>query len=80
MPRAKVAVTIDQETLRRVDQLVRHARFPNRSRAIEYALTAQLDRLERTRLAAECAKLDPTIERKLAELGLAADEKDWPAY
>jgi Arc/MetJ-type ribon-helix-helix transcriptional regulator len=80
MRKAKVAVTIDQETLRRVDRLVRDARFPNRSQAIEYALAAQLARLERTRLADECAKLDPAIEQKLADMGLAADGKDWPEY
>ena len=80
MSKAKVAVTIDEETLRRVDRLVRDARFPNRSRAIEYALAAQLDRLERTRLADECAKLDRAVERKMADEGLAADTKDWPEY
>ncbi len=80
MPKAKVAVTIDEQTLRRVDRLVRHARFPNRSQAIEYALAAQLDRLERTRLADECAKLDDSAERKLADEGLTADAKDWPEY
>ena len=80
MPKAKVAVTIDQQMLRRVDRLVRHALVPNRSQAIECALAAQLDRLERTRLADECAKLDPIVERKLADVGLAADAKDWPEY
>ena len=76
----KVAITIDEETLRRVDRLVRHARFPNRSRAIECALAAHLDRLERTRLEDECAKLDAAAERKLADEGLAADARDWPEY
>ncbi len=80
MTKAKVAVTIDQETLRRVDRLVRHARFMNRSQAIEYALTAELERLERMRLADESAKLDPGNEQTLAEMGLAADGKDWPPY
>jgi metal-responsive CopG/Arc/MetJ family transcriptional regulator len=80
MPKSKVAVTIEKETLRRVDRLVRQSRFPNRSQAIEYALAAQLNRLERTRLADECAKLDRTVEQKLADVGLAADAKDWPEY
>jgi Arc/MetJ-type ribon-helix-helix transcriptional regulator len=80
MPKSKVAVTIEEETLRRVDRLVRQSRFPNRSQAIEYALAAQLNRLERTRLADECAKLDRTAEQKLADVGLAADAKDWPEY
>jgi Arc/MetJ-type ribon-helix-helix transcriptional regulator len=80
MPKAKIAVTLDTQTLRRVDRLVRDARYPNRSQAIEAAVAAQLERLERGRLAEECAKLDPTAERALAEEGLNADVASWPEY
>ncbi|MEP7347466.1 MAG: ribbon-helix-helix domain-containing protein [Gemmatimonadaceae bacterium] len=80
MPKAKVAVTLDTETLRRVDRLVRDARYPNRSQAIEAAVTEQLDRLERRRLVEECAKLDPAAERAMAEEGLSADADGWPEY
>jgi Arc/MetJ-type ribon-helix-helix transcriptional regulator len=80
MPKAKVAVTLDAATLRRVDRLVQSARYPNRSQAIEAAITEQLDRLERRRLIDECAKLDPAEERALAEEGLAADVAEWPEY
>ena len=80
MPKAKVAVTLDTVTLRRVDRLVRDARYPNRSQAIEAAVAAQLDRLEHRRLIEECAKLDPVEERALAEEGLAADVAEWPDY
>ena len=80
MPKAKVAVTLDTRTLRRVDRLVRDARFPNRSQAIESAIAEQLDRLDRRRLAEECAKLDPAAERAMAEEGLGADSALWPEY
>jgi Arc/MetJ-type ribon-helix-helix transcriptional regulator len=80
MPKTKVGVTLDSQTLRRVDRLVRDARFPNRSQAIEAAVAAQLERLERRRLAEECARLDPAAERALAEEGLRADASAWPAY
>jgi Arc/MetJ-type ribon-helix-helix transcriptional regulator len=80
MPKAKVAVTLDAQTLRRVDRLVRDARYPNRSQAIEAAVSEQLDRLERRRLAEECAKLDPAAERALAEEGLDPDLAQWPEY
>ena len=80
MPKAKVAVTLDTVTLRRVDQLVRDARYPNRSQAIEAAVAAQLDRLEHRRLIDECAKLDPVEERAMAEEGFAADVAEWPEY
>ncbi len=80
MPKAKVAVTLDARTLRRVDRLVRDARYPNRSQAIEAAVAEQLDRLERRRLVEECAKLDPAAERAMAEEGLGADTAGWPEY
>ena len=80
MAKTKVAVTLDTQTLRRVDRLVRDARYPNRSQAIEAAVATQRERLERRRLAEECAKLDPAAERALAEEGLSADVTAWPEY
>ena len=41
--------------------------MPNRSQAVQAALTESLQRLARTRLACECAKLDP--EEEAAEEG-----------
>jgi metal-responsive CopG/Arc/MetJ family transcriptional regulator len=80
MPKAKVAVTLDSELIDRVDRLVRAAQFPNRSQAIEVALAEKLERLDRGRLARECAKLDPNEERALADEGLSADQASWPEY
>ena len=80
MTKMKVAVTLDADLLDQVDLLVRERRFPNRSQAIESALAEKLERLSRTRLARECAKLDPAEERRLADEGLSEDLKSWPAY
>jgi len=80
MARLKVAVSLDENTLRRLDQLVRRAVFPNRSRAIQSALDEKLERVERSRLARECAKLDPAFEKALAEEGLSEDLSQWPEY
>ncbi len=80
MRTAKIAITLDHATLTKLDRLVQERRFANRSRAIQEALHDKLERLERTRLARECAKLDPTYEQELADLGLAEDFKQWPAY
>ncbi len=71
MPRRKVAISLDSGTLERVDALVRRAVFPSRSQAIETAVREKLERIEKGRLARECAKLDPEFERILAEGGLA---------
>ncbi|MDX2052998.1 MAG: ribbon-helix-helix domain-containing protein [Polyangiaceae bacterium] len=80
MPKAKVAITLERSTLERLDRLVERARFLNRSQAVEIAVEEKLARLERSRLAEECAKLDPTEERALANLGWEADGEAWPEY
>jgi metal-responsive CopG/Arc/MetJ family transcriptional regulator len=80
MRSAKIAVTIDQNLLTRLDRLVKERRFPNRSRAVQEALRDKLERLDRSRLARECAKLDPAFEQRLAEEGLSEDLEQWPAY
>lgn len=80
MAKTKVAVTLESQTLRRVDRLVRDAHYPNRSQAIEAAVAAHLERLERRRLAEECAKLDPAAEQAMADEGLGDDAASWPAY
>jgi Arc/MetJ-type ribon-helix-helix transcriptional regulator len=80
MPKPKVALTLDGHVLARLDRLVRAGAYPNRSVAVEAALREKLERLDRTRLARECGKLDPAVERALAEEGLAEDLADWPGY
>jgi len=80
MGAAKVAITIEEELLRRVDRLVAEKKFPNRSRAIQDAVKEKLERIDRGRLARECAKLDPRAERKLADEGLAEDLNEWPEF
>ena len=80
MSSAKIAVTIDQELLNRLDRLVKERRFRNRSRAVQEALRDKLESLDPSRLARECAKLDPAFEQHLAEEGFTQDVKSWPAY
>lgn len=80
MSRAKIAITLEEETLEKVDRLIGLHVFPNRSRAIQQAVEEKLERLEKNRLAMECAKLDPAFERKLAEEGLSEDLAAWPEY
>ena len=80
MPRPKIAITIDESTLERLDELVEQSMFPSRSRAIQEAVDEKLARLKRGRLARECAKLNPAFEKSLAEEGLSEDLSKWPAY
>ena len=80
MPKTKVAITLDEGLLIQLDQLIAQEQFANRSQAIERAVAEKLERLGRTRLASECAKLDPREEKALAEEGLGADSATWPEY
>ena len=80
MPKTKVALTLDAELLKQVDELVAKQRFRNRSQAVEAALADKLHRLARTRLARESAKLNPHEEKRLADDSLADALESWPEY
>jgi len=80
MAASKIAITIDDGLLKRLDNLVRSRRFPNRSKAIQDAVAEKLARLEKSRLAQECAKLDPDFEHSLAEEGFSVETAEWPEY
>jgi len=80
MAASKIAITIDDKLLKQLDYLVNSRVFPNRSKAIQEAVADKLKRLEKTRLAQECAKLDPVYERNLAEEGFSMEMDEWPEY
>jgi len=80
MSTAKVAITLDENILRQLDRLVKNRVFENRSRAIQEAVREKLLRLERDRLARECAKLDRKFEQAMAEEGLSVEVEEWPEY
>jgi Arc/MetJ-type ribon-helix-helix transcriptional regulator len=80
MSTVKVAISIERRLLGRLDALVKRRAFSSRSKAIQQAVEEKLDRLDRSRLARECAKLDARSERALADEGLAEDFAEWPEY
>ena len=80
MRTSKVAISIEKATLEQLDRLVQNKVFPSRSRAIQEAIEEKLSRLKRTRLAEECAKLDPSAEQAMAEEGLSQELGQWPEY
>jgi len=80
MSTTKVAITIDQTLLAEIDRLVEQKVFPNRSKAVQEAVQDKLARLRRSRLARECAKLDPQAEQTLAEEGMDQELAGWPEY
>ncbi len=80
MGKSKVAITLADKLLARLDELVAQQRFPSRSRAVEEAVEEKLSRVDRSRLAQECAKLDPVFEQQMADEGLSGDLAEWPEY
>lgn len=80
MSTAKVAISLDEKTLARLDRLVRERVFPNRSKAIQAAVEEKLQRLDHGRLERECAKLDPKFEKAMADEGLNGELAQWPEY
>jgi metal-responsive CopG/Arc/MetJ family transcriptional regulator len=80
MAASKIAITMEKEMLKRLDMLVKSSIFPNRSKAIQEAVAEKLNRMEKSRLAQECAKLDPKFEQSLAEEGFISELEEWPEY
>jgi len=80
MAKSKIAITLDARLLDRLDLLVSKEAFGSRSHAIQVAVEEKLERMERSRLAHECSKLDRVFEKALAEEGLGAEGDEWPEY
>ena len=73
MAASKIEITLDNNLLKRLDMLMKSNLFPNRSKVIQKAVAEKLARLEKSRLAQECAKLDPDFEQSLAEEGFTSE-------
>ncbi len=80
MTASKIAISIDQRVLGRIDSLVRAKKYRSRSEVFQIAVSEQLARLAEDSLARECSKLDPSEEQAFADIGLTSDLAEWPAY
>jgi metal-responsive CopG/Arc/MetJ family transcriptional regulator len=78
MSTVKIAITIQEHLLDRLDRLVKACVFPNRSKALQKAVEEKLARFDRGRLLRECAKLDKKLERSIAGDGLSAETNECP--
>ncbi|MBI5024492.1 MAG: ribbon-helix-helix protein, CopG family [Candidatus Omnitrophica bacterium] len=77
---AKVAITMDEKLLQRIDRMVKKHVFPNRSKAIQCAVEEKMMSLDKSRLAEECSRLDPKFEQTLADEGISSESEEWPEY
>ncbi len=80
MSKEKIAITLDEEFIGELDRLVNQRVFQSRSQAIQEAVSEKLHRMKRSRLATECAKLQPAFEKAMAEEGMTEDVSQWPEY
>lgn len=80
MNKNKIAITLDRDIVERLNLLVRQRVFLNRSRAIQEAMLEKIERMDHTRLAEECEKLDPDFEKAIADEGLSEELTKWPEY
>jgi len=80
MGKAKIAITLDKQSIGELDRLVREDVFENRSQAIQEAVSEKLARLKRTRLITQSARLDAAFEKQLSEEGMDRDVNEWPEY
>lgn len=78
MATVKIAVTLDENTVRQVDRWVKAKRYPNRSRALQAALDEMSRRDRMERLLKEAEKANPAEEKAMAEEGIGVDP--WPEY
>lgn len=74
---AKIIASVDVKTIARLDRLVKEGKFPSRSSLIEQVIDEKLNRLGKSRIARECARLDPVEERVFADEGMTADSRSW---
>lgn len=77
---AKVTVSIEQTLLNRMDRLVKSRAFPSRSQVVQEAIKEKIARIDRNRLARECAKLSASEEQALADERLAGEAVEWDEY
>ncbi len=80
MGKTKIAITLDEKVVKKVDGLVKNHVYPNRSRAMQEALQDKLEKIEHRRLARECTKLNPAFEKAIAEEGMSEELDEWPKY
>ncbi len=80
MSKSKIAITLAEETVKYLDDLVKKEVFVNRSQAIQVAVDEKLQRLARHRLAEECGRLIPGEEKELADEGIGDETAEWPEY
>ncbi len=80
MATTKIAITLEKTLVDKLDEMVKKDLFPSRSKASQEAVKEKIIRLDKGRLARECAKLDPKFEQEMAEESISIVLDEWPEY
>ncbi len=80
MGKTKIAITLDGKYIQELDHLVNARYYQSRSQAIQEAVEEKLQKIKQVRLSRECLKLQPSLEKAMAEDGISEDMKEWPEY
>ena len=73
MGRTTIRISVDKKVLLDIDFLIRKRAITSRSQLFEVAIKQWLDRMHRSRLARESAKLDKAEEQALTNESYFAD-------
>ncbi len=77
---AKIAISMDDQLLTKLDQFIAQKKFKTRSQAIQMAVRETILRLDHECLIHACAQLDSTYEQTVADEGLEQDSNEWPEF
>ena len=80
MSATKVAISMDETLLQRLDRLVKTQSFRSRSQVVQEAVSEKISRMDKCGLASECAKLERKSEQAMADEGIATEITAWPKY
>jgi len=67
----KVAISMDETLLQRLDRLVKTRSFRSRNQMVQEAVSEKISRMDKSALARECAKFYRKSEQAMADEGLA---------
>ncbi len=80
MSTRKIAITLKETLLRKIDRWVSEGLYPNRSRVIQETLEEKAADWRRRRLIEEVSKLNSKEERTIADEGISAVNEIWDEY
>ena len=80
MATKKIAITLEENLLDKVNFLVSEGLYPSRSKLIQESLKEKMSNWKRKRLMTELSKLNPKEEQSIADEDISAGNEIWDKY